>query len=167
MKRDTVFHSLVDRTDFNGETILLLQSLCKDCVEVMERQLKTELPGGEYWNPSAQLLMEAETCSNTNISGERCNAMQLFISALGMASDLHCNPGYIPTIFKGADCFKGADWARGKESNEERDQHVKQDPRIWPSYSNEHTERKEGRNRGKFGASIFVKKIKSLIVHVT
>ena len=37
VKRFTVFHSLVDRTDFNGEAILLLQTLCKACVEVMER----------------------------------------------------------------------------------------------------------------------------------
>ena len=29
VKRDTVFHRLVDRSDFNGESILLLQSLCK------------------------------------------------------------------------------------------------------------------------------------------
>ena len=29
VKRDTVFHRLVDRTDFNSESILLLQSLCK------------------------------------------------------------------------------------------------------------------------------------------
>ena len=74
VKRDTVFHRLVDRTDFNSESILLLQSMCKACVEMMERQLKSQLPGGEYWHPSAQLLMEAETCSNTNISGERCFA---------------------------------------------------------------------------------------------
>ena len=31
-----MFHSLVDRTDFNGEAILLLQTLCKACFEVME-----------------------------------------------------------------------------------------------------------------------------------
>ena len=52
VKRDTVLHSLVDRTDFNrqkfnGETILLLQILCTACVEVMEWQLKSQLPGGE------------------------------------------------------------------------------------------------------------------------
>ena len=74
VKRDTVFLSLMERTEFDGETISLLQTLCKACVEVMERQLKSQLPGGEFWSPSTQLLIEAETCSNTNISGERCFA---------------------------------------------------------------------------------------------
>ena len=72
VKRDTVFRSLVEPTDFNSETISLLKALCKACVEVMERQLQSQLPGGEFWSPSAQLLIEAESCSSTNISGERC-----------------------------------------------------------------------------------------------
>ena len=56
VKRDTVFRSLAEPTDFNSETISLLKALCKACVEVMERQLQSQLPGGEFWSPSAQLL---------------------------------------------------------------------------------------------------------------
>ena len=74
VKRDTVFRSLVEPTDFNSETISLLKALCKAGVEVMGRQLQPQLPGGEFWSPSAQLLIEAESCSSTNISGERCFA---------------------------------------------------------------------------------------------
>ena len=72
VKRDTVFDSLVEPTEFDAPTKSILQDLCKACCEVMARQLKTQLPGGQFWNPSAELLREAQSCSSTNISGERC-----------------------------------------------------------------------------------------------
>ena len=52
-------------------TTTLLQELCQACVVVLERQLATQLPGGVYWNSSPQLIQEAKTSSNTNISGDR------------------------------------------------------------------------------------------------
>ena len=33
--------------------------------------MATQLPGGVYWNSSPQLIQEAKTSSNTNISGDR------------------------------------------------------------------------------------------------
>ena len=50
---------------------MLLQDLCTSCLLVMNRQLQSQLPGGEYWNPSPELLLEAASCSSANISGER------------------------------------------------------------------------------------------------
>ena len=43
--------------------------------------------------------------------------MLLFISALGTASDLTDNPGYIPTIFKGADRARGKTSPKKREAN--------------------------------------------------
>ena len=43
--------------------------------------------------------------------------MLLFISALGTASDLPDNPGYIPTIFKGADRARGKTSPKKRETN--------------------------------------------------
>ena len=74
VKRDIVFDSLVQSTEFDNETKIVLQDLCKACCDVMSRQLETQLPGGAFWHPSAELLHEAESCSSTNISGERCFA---------------------------------------------------------------------------------------------
>lgn len=53
----------------------MLQELCRACVGVMDRQLSTQLPGGKFCNPSADLVEQAKSCSATNISGERVFAM--------------------------------------------------------------------------------------------
>ena len=71
IKRDEVFDSLVKSNSDDADTKALLQDLCTSCLLVMNRQLQSQLPGGEYWNPSPELLLEAASCSSTNISGER------------------------------------------------------------------------------------------------
>lgn len=42
---------------------------------VMERQLASQLPGGVFWEPSEALRAQAQSCSSTNISGERTFGM--------------------------------------------------------------------------------------------
>ena len=54
----------------DADTIVLLQKLCSACLDVVNRQLKSQLPG-EFWRPTKQLQAEARTCSSTNMSGER------------------------------------------------------------------------------------------------
>ena len=55
----------------DADTIELLQELCNACLDVVNRQLQSHLPGGEFWLPTKQLQAEARTCSSTNMSGER------------------------------------------------------------------------------------------------
>ena len=71
IKRDEVFDSLVKSNSDDVDTKVLLQDPCTSCLSVMNRQLQSQLPGGEYWNPSPELLLEAASCSSANISGER------------------------------------------------------------------------------------------------
>ena len=35
------------------------------------RQLSSQLPGGEFWQPSPQLIAASQSCQSFNISGER------------------------------------------------------------------------------------------------
>ena len=58
-------------TSNNGKTITLLQDLCQASLIIIERQLKDQLPGGHYWDPSEALQHQVRSCSATNISGER------------------------------------------------------------------------------------------------
>ena len=49
----------------------LLEELLKACLDVMDRQLESQLPGGKFWNPTPELRQVAASCPTTNISGER------------------------------------------------------------------------------------------------
>ena len=69
---DPAFRSLTaDGQANDAPTGLLLTKLCVVILGVIERQLATQLPGGEFWNPDEELRTAAESCSSTNISGER------------------------------------------------------------------------------------------------
>ena len=55
-------------TEFPKE---LLQHLIQGIRDIMERQLKDQLPGGIFWNPSNKLMEDAKSCTATNISCKR------------------------------------------------------------------------------------------------
>ena len=45
---DPVYHSLLSPNSDDNEIKQLLQVLCKACLRVVERQLSSQLPGGEF-----------------------------------------------------------------------------------------------------------------------
>ena len=53
----------------------ILQELCGAVLRVMERQLGTQLPGGEFCDPSPTLLQQAASCPPTNLATERAFAI--------------------------------------------------------------------------------------------
>ena len=55
-------------TEFPKE---LLQHLIQGIRDIMERQLKDQLSGGIFWNPSHKLIEDAESCTAIDISGKR------------------------------------------------------------------------------------------------
>lgn len=55
-KRDEVFDSLAQSSTNYDDTKALLQDHYISCLSVMTRQMQSQLPGGEYWNPSVELL---------------------------------------------------------------------------------------------------------------
>ena len=59
------------QTSNDDKTVMLLQDLCQACLIIIERQLKDQLPGGCYFDPSEALQHQARSCSATNINGER------------------------------------------------------------------------------------------------
>lgn len=68
---DNVLISLTESRAKDYKTVLLLQDLCAATVEVMKKQLKDQIRGGVFWEPSDSLKLQAKSCSSTNISGER------------------------------------------------------------------------------------------------
>lgn len=75
VERDSILQALTTSTVNDASTEQLLQEFSKAALDVFDRQLKKQLPGGEFWNPSTQLREESASCSATNISGERVFAM--------------------------------------------------------------------------------------------
>ena len=73
--KDCVFDGLTESNSTDEATIRLLQDLCTACIDVMGRQMSSQLPEGKFWNPSVELLKAASSCPPTNISGERNFAM--------------------------------------------------------------------------------------------
>ena len=71
IKDDVALDSLMKPTSNNGKTITLLQDLCQASLIIIERQLKDQLPGGHYWDPSEALQHQSRSCSATYISGEK------------------------------------------------------------------------------------------------
>ena len=63
---------LAPRNDVDdGKVKEVVQLFCKCILEVAERQVGDQLPGGKYDQPSATLQEEAASCTANNISGER------------------------------------------------------------------------------------------------
>ena len=68
---DVVLDSIMQTTSSNEKTVTLLQDLCKACLAVVNRQLKSQLDGGIHCHPSEALRQKASSYSATNIGGER------------------------------------------------------------------------------------------------
>ncbi|KAK6171849.1 hypothetical protein SNE40_018274 [Patella caerulea] len=75
VQEDLVLESLLKTTDSDGAIVALLQKLFASILAVVQRQLKSQLPGGEFWEPSDLLKEQAKSCESTNISGERVFAI--------------------------------------------------------------------------------------------
>lgn len=57
--------------EIDQHAIEIMQHLLQAISAVIERQLSDHLPGGKFWEPSNSLRKVAQSCSSTNISGER------------------------------------------------------------------------------------------------
>ena len=57
------------------QVLAILQALTISILDVINRQLSTQLPGGEFWDPSPELQEASSSCVAHNISGERNFAM--------------------------------------------------------------------------------------------
>ena len=71
VKEDDIFRSLVARSDYDEQTKTVVGEILASVLEVCKRQLADQLPGGEHFIPSAELVEQAKSCSSHNISGER------------------------------------------------------------------------------------------------
>lgn len=71
LKRDDVFNKLVAPTDSDEDTKTLLKKIFTGFKDVYTRQLADQLPGGEHYQPSSDLIKQGASCQSTNISGER------------------------------------------------------------------------------------------------
>ena len=72
--KDSIYEEL-----FKTSANELLESLTRECLEVMcitcsimvQSQLKDQLPGGKYYQPSEEVLAETRNCPTTNVLSER------------------------------------------------------------------------------------------------
>ena len=71
LKKDEIFTSLTTSKNDDKETAAILEKIISGFITVCNRQLADQLQGGEHYSPSDDLLKQAESCSATNISGER------------------------------------------------------------------------------------------------
>ena len=55
----------------NGEARELLSCLLQAIIDLMDRQLANQLPGGKFWEPTYELRQQAKSCVSHNISRER------------------------------------------------------------------------------------------------
>jgi len=69
--RDPVFKSLTQSNSTDAATIQLLQLLCMRCIDVMGRQLQSQLPGGEFWQASEETIKASLSSPVTTIGVER------------------------------------------------------------------------------------------------
>ena len=67
---DPVLDCLMPQTQ-DRDILKLLQDLSRACLDVVNRQLSSQLPGGEFWQPSPRLIAESKSCQSSNISEER------------------------------------------------------------------------------------------------
>ena len=71
LKKDNVFECLTQSGNATDDTAVLFSSVCREMLVAAERQLSDQLPGGQYWNPSPELVAQSKSCQATNLSGER------------------------------------------------------------------------------------------------
>ena len=72
IKKDATWELLHGNCDADKTAMLeLFVQLIKGILDVMDRQLASQLPGGEFWEPDADTVRAAQSCTATNISGER------------------------------------------------------------------------------------------------
>ena len=70
--QDDVWHSLTSGLQtIQGDIEQTLQVLIQGVIDVMLRQLHSQLPGGTFWGATEVMMNQAASCSSTNISGER------------------------------------------------------------------------------------------------
>ena len=71
---DEVFHDLVAETDdpvFETLTQECLEMICCSCSVVIQKQLKDQLPGGKYYQPTNEVYKETVNCQKTNVPSEQ------------------------------------------------------------------------------------------------
>ena len=74
LKKDVVFEELfkdTNDTEMDNLTLECLEIICCSCLVLIERQLKDQLPGGKYHQPSPDVMDETSLCVKTNVLSER------------------------------------------------------------------------------------------------
>ena len=71
MVKDEIFKVLTENSDLDTQTSALLTRLFGSILEDCLRQLKEQLPGGKYDEPTEEVRRQAQSCTGNNISGER------------------------------------------------------------------------------------------------
>ena len=74
LSKDPIFDALFSQTndpEFDLLTQECLEMICCCCVSMINRQLKDQLPGGKYYQPTADIMDETGICHTTNILSER------------------------------------------------------------------------------------------------
>ena len=67
VKKDSVFDHLTKSDENDGATGELLRQMFANIQEVMDRQLCDQLPGGQYFDPSQELVEQSQSCNVTNL----------------------------------------------------------------------------------------------------
>ena len=68
---DDVYRALIAPSDTDEDTKIVLQKIFIGFKDVYLPQLADQLPGGEHFHISPDLIQQAASCESTNISGER------------------------------------------------------------------------------------------------
>jgi len=74
LKKDAMYASLFEDTgnpSLDAMTVIALELLSAQLLILLERQAKSQLPDGEYWNPSAETKQTAANVPTTNAISER------------------------------------------------------------------------------------------------
>lgn len=68
--KDEVLTALLSQP-FEDDMVGPLKAILTSILDVIRRQLGSQLPGGQFWESSEVLKEQAASCCNSNISGER------------------------------------------------------------------------------------------------
>lgn len=68
--KDEVLTALLSQP-FKDDMVGPLKAILTSILDVIRRQLGSQLPGGQFWESSEVLKEQAASCCNSNISGER------------------------------------------------------------------------------------------------
>ena len=73
VKQEDVFLKKVQGEDLGNkeEARELLSAMLQAIIDLIDRQLADQLPGGKFWEPTEELREQAKSCESHNISGER------------------------------------------------------------------------------------------------